>query len=380
MELPEVRMSFPDRAALEREVEQNLRLGRAFLARPSELAVLSECALVLVHPEHGQELRLFAQVVMVLESGPMCGVGFQVRGCDAEQLARFVGSAPVPVPVPIDEVPGVDSAEARLETPPRTMQPLAAEHARVTTANGPAPAASELDPNCAASAGAMTIPPENASEPAGRLSREPGVDVSNALTMPPPNAGQELSEPSRSQRPTAPPSAAELLEPLSALAEDDPEGEAMFDETELPPEPAGASELQIGSRQEKLRHLNAAQQLKAARTGELADRITVERLYGKQVWAALLQNPRLTTPEVARIARKGSVPKPLLEMIMENAGWLKTDAVRRALLSNPKLGPDAVQKLLRTTPKHELKLIEKGTAYGQAVREAARKLLRAPGQ
>jgi hypothetical protein len=33
-------------------------------------------------------------------------------------------------------------------------------------------------------------------------------------------------------------------------------------------------------------------------------------------------------------------------------------------------------KLLRATPKHELKLIEKGTAYGPSVRESARKLLK----
>jgi hypothetical protein len=45
-------------------------------------------------------------------------------------------------------------------------------------------------------------------------------------------------------------------------------------------------------------------------------------------------------------------------------------------LTNPKVGADAVMKLLRITSKHELKLIEKGTAYGVTVREAARKLLR----
>jgi hypothetical protein len=116
--------------------------------------------------------------------------------------------------------------------------------------------------------------------------------------------------------------------------------------------------------------------VKVARRGELADRLAVERLYGKQVWEALLHNPRLTIPEVAKIARKGTVPRPLLDIILDNGAWTKADAVRRALLSNPKIGVDSVLKLLRITPKHELKLIEKGTAYGATVREAARKLLR----
>ena len=94
------------------------------------------------------------------------------------------------------------------------------------------------------------------------------------------------------------------------------------------------------------------------------------------MWEALLQNPRLTVPEVAKIARKGTVPKPLLDMILDNAGWIKADAVRRALLSNPRIGAESVIKLLRITSKHELKLIEKGSAYGAVVRETARKQLR----
>ena len=162
-----------------------------------------------------------------------------------------------------------------------------------------------------------------------------------------------------------------------AAADDDDFSQSEEEELRLDDADEGAPvELQSSNKQEKLRKLNAAQQLKVARTGELADRIAVERLYGKQVWDALLHNPRLSIPEVARIARKGTVPKPLLDYILENGGWIKADAVRRALLSNPKIGAESVLKLLRITPKHELKLIEKGTAYAPPVREAARKLLK----
>jgi len=101
-----------------------------------------------------------------------------------------------------------------------------------------------------------------------------------------------------------------------------------------------------------------------------------ERLFGKNVWEALLHNPRLTIPEVARIARKGTVPRPLLELIADNAAWAKTGPVRRALLTNRRLSSEAVMKVLRLTPKNELKLAEKQTAYPAHVREAARKLLR----
>jgi hypothetical protein len=127
---------------------------------------------------------------------------------------------------------------------------------------------------------------------------------------------------------------------------------------------------------ERLRGLNLAAQLKLAVTGELHERIVLERLYGKNVWETLLRNPRLTAPEVARIARYGSLPRVLLEIIVGNNAWLQIPEVRRALLSNPRLGTDQVVKVLRLTPKHELKLAAIQTAYPAAVRNAAKMMLR----
>jgi hypothetical protein len=49
--------------------------------------------------------------------------------------------------------------------------------------------------------------------------------------------------------------------------------------------------------------------------------------------------------------------------------------VRRALLSNPRVSSEAIMKLLRITPKHELKIIHKTTTYSSHVRDMARKVL-----
>ena len=64
MSRPELRMSFADRATLGREFDANLRLGRAILPEPAALEVLSDCTLVLVHPDDGRDLSLPAQVVI----------------------------------------------------------------------------------------------------------------------------------------------------------------------------------------------------------------------------------------------------------------------------------------------------------------------------
>ncbi len=130
---------------------------------------------------------------------------------------------------------------------------------------------------------------------------------------------------------------------------------------------------------ERLRGLTIAEQLKHAHSADPSERMALERLYGKAVWEALLRNPRLTAPEVARIGRMGTLPRPLIEVILGNAGWLQIPEVRRALLSNPRLGPDQIQRILRLMPKHELKVASTSTAYPHAVRDAAKRMSRDGG-
>jgi hypothetical protein len=127
--------------------------------------------------------------------------------------------------------------------------------------------------------------------------------------------------------------------------------------------------------QERLRRLSPVEAQKMARDGEAFERIVLERIYGKAVWEPLLHNPRLTHPEVARIARMGALPRPLMELIVGNGAWLKSPEVRRALLANPRLAPDQIPRVLRLLPKHELKLVPMQTAYPLAVRDVARRLL-----
>ena len=71
----------------------------------------------------------------------------------------------------------------------------------------------------------------------------------------------------------------------------------------------------------------------------------------------------------------GALPRPLVELICGNGGWLQIPEVRRALLSNPRVPADQVMKILRLVPRHELRLAAIQTAYPQAVRSAAKLLL-----
>lgn len=151
------------------------------------------------------------------------------------------------------------------------------------------------------------------------------------------------------------------------------------DEDETEEDPSLIHEKIPAHVHERLRGLPLHEVLKVARSGHQTERIVVERLYGKAVWEALLQNPNLTPPEVARIARMGQLPRPLVDAIVAHPGWLQHSVVRRALLSNPRLGAQNIPRVLRATPKSELKVMAMQTAYPQAVREAAKQLVKQGG-
>jgi len=116
--------------------------------------------------------------------------------------------------------------------------------------------------------------------------------------------------------------------------------------------------------------------LKVANSSDPTERMALERLYGKNVWEALLRNPRLTAPEVTRLARPGTLPRVMLETLPNNGAWLPIGEVRRALLANPRLGTDQILRVLRLLPKHELKLAATLNSYPMAVRNEAKKLVK----
>jgi hypothetical protein len=126
---------------------------------------------------------------------------------------------------------------------------------------------------------------------------------------------------------------------------------------------------------ERLRHLTGGEQLKVAATGNISERVMLERLYGPTVWETLLKNARITPPEVARMAKKGTLPRPLLDFIGANGAWLGVGEVQRALLSNHRTSAGVVTRILTQYNKTELLRVTQNTAYPPGVRGAAKRML-----
>jgi hypothetical protein len=149
-------------------------------------------------------------------------------------------------------------------------------------------------------------------------------------------------------------------------------GEALAEEAE---EGEAAGESRAETLQDRIRALSHTEQQKVAANGGMQERIILERTFGANVWESLLGNPRLTIPEVAKIARKGTLPRPLVETIAGHSAWVAAPEVQRALLGNPRSTAAIVGKVLGSMSRSDLSLVPQQTAYPQGVRMQARRLL-----
>lgn len=178
-----------------------------------------------------------------------------------------------------------------------------------------------------------------------------------ALNLPLPLMPEPPARPERERAP---------LRPAEVQASEDAEQ----------PEPPMPSEPEAQALHVRMRSLTSVEQRRVAQSGNLAERVMLERMYGPNVWEPLLASGRLSPPEVATIARKGTLPRPLLDAIASNAGWLASGEVQRALLANPRSSPMVIAKVLRMLPKHELARVPMQTAYPASVRQAAKEMIK----
>lgn len=311
----ELLLCFENRAALLAEYDKNLAHGRAFVPGEDRLPVFSPCVLVIEHPESHARERFACEVVMVLQQGEQQGTAVQFSDRSDVTLERL-----------------------------RTL------------VHGRAPQRMKLSPAF-----------DDESTGVLRISSEPRApSVESAGDDNPPHSPHDAGS--------------------DPVAEDPPLDDTFEDLDDEQTNPFGGAPEDAhertqkhnlaAARAQKLRNLTPPERMQVARGSVPEDRVLLERIYGSAVWELLLRNPKITIPEVARMARKGTLPRPLLDLIAENEQWIRHSLVRRALLSNPRLSHDSATRVLRTLPPRELKLVPQQTAYPLAVRQVAARLMR----
>lgn len=301
----ELMLGFVDEAALRREYDANLRHGRAFIAGASGVERLAPCTLKLMRSDTFDMLELDAQVVLVSDAEPMRGVAVQLTSADWRQQLATF----VGVDLIAKEKPTTPQVEPALQSPPG-IQPTPATQPEYEEESPAITPRVSVSPALLAGAAGATAAAGNAA---------PAVDSVHA-----------------------------------AESEGDKEAAGNNEHTE---------------RRQRIRNMSAADRGRVAHGSNLEDRVILERIFGSAVWEMLLRSTTLTPPEVANIARKGSLSVPLIELIADNPNWIRQDVVRRALLSNPRIPPHTIMKVLHAVPRNELKIMAEGaTTYPAKVR------------
>ena len=126
---------------------------------------------------------------------------------------------------------------------------------------------------------------------------------------------------------------------------------------------------------ERVRSLSMQERDAMARHGSFAERVALERAFGSSVWEGLLQNPQLTSNEVVRLAKSGSLTPAQLNLIVVNSAWLANGEVQRALIGNARVSGPTLERVLRAMPKSELERVAQHNSHRMPLRSLAKKLL-----
>ncbi len=374
-------------------------LSRGIIATPGreDLDVGSLCEVILIHPVTGLMHPLTARVVGAARGQTICRVEGWSTEIDA-QLREFIG--------PMEAAPTQPLATS---APQATLPETDFEREKLTGHGfqvGPLQPDLVFDPVSSAGSGSESLTPSQSQLhslgaielkkairtadgilspsqiPLDRLSKVPVADASPILaTRAEPEPDLVFDPIPTADAEPEPDLVFDPIPPPIPTADADPrmKPDLVFDpiptDTSKAKKRASTGSEQPASLQLRLRQLAIHEVHRVARSGHLAERIALERIYGKMIWETLLQNPNLTPPEVARIARMGTLAKPLIDSITARVGWLSSSLVRRALLSNPRLSGRSLTKVLHAVPKAELEVVPQQTAYPPKVREAAKRLI-----
>lgn len=92
----------------------------------------------------------------------------------------------------------------------------------------------------------------------------------------------------------------------------------------------------------------------------------------------LLRNPRLTEPQVVRIAARRPARPEMLVELWKSPRWFARHKVKRALVFNPYLPPDVGAKIVPLLQGTDLRQLAQDGAVHPSLRDQARRLLEGP--
>ena len=124
-----------------------------------------------------------------------------------------------------------------------------------------------------------------------------------------------------------------------------------------------------------LAEMKIAQKMKLALLGNGTVRGLLIRDTNRSVQELVLQNPRLTLPEVEEFAKNTNTSDNILRLISNSRDFMKQYSIKLALVTNPKSPSDVAMKWLRYLRTADLRQVARSKSIPQVVAIAARKRL-----
>jgi len=141
-----------------------------------------------------------------------------------------------------------------------------------------------------------------------------------------------------------------------------------------------AREIQEKHRDDRLvnriHRLSVAEKIKFAMRGNKEIRGILLKDSNRMVVLAVLDNPKITEPEVEAVARSRQIMEDALRNIAKNREWMKSYSIQLALVTNPKTPMAIAMKFVPGLKKKDLQLLETNRNVPEGVRAAAKKALK----
>ena len=127
---------------------------------------------------------------------------------------------------------------------------------------------------------------------------------------------------------------------------------------------------------QRISRLSAAEKITLALKGNQEERLLLIRDSNKLVARAVLQSPKLTDAEIEAYASMKSVTEEVLRLITMNRAFMKSYAVVRALVNNPRAPIDITLPLLNRVNERDLKGLMLNKNVAEVVRGMATKMVK----
>lgn len=127
---------------------------------------------------------------------------------------------------------------------------------------------------------------------------------------------------------------------------------------------------------QKISRMNVAEKINAALMGNQEERTVLVRDSNKIVARAVLQSPKLSDQEVENIATMKNVSEEVLRLVAMNRKFIRSYAVARNLVNNPRTPIDTGLPLIHRLNDRDLKELSHNKNVAEVIRSMANKLVR----